>query len=149
MNLKIRFPNSDVPGWCADLDDKNLKSVWERDGAIHSIDTMSAFPLKKGLLKNSKHIFRCKWLNPEGIYFYFLLVEDNVSKVNPSNLKLEMVPGVQILNVVMIKNNHLEEIAWPSPSSPFQGSDDPRYVLAKAAKKYEQKTAPYYMNFVV
>ena len=148
MRIDEIYRESNVPNWCADLDENNLKSMWEKDGALYAIDTKSPYPLKKNFFSKSDYVFRLKYESSKGDIFYFVAVERMMPKFNESTFQTEESKGIHILKAAGVRDGMLEEISWRDDILHFQGSNDPMYKCFQGAKKYEQKDPPDYFSYV-
>jgi len=146
MWLREKYILSNVPAWCQDLDEDNLIEACRVNGASYLIDTKSPFALKQGLFEKPHYAFRFKYVSTKGDTFFYFAVGGKVMKVTDS-LKVKQVPGIQIYETVIIVDNVLSEFTWKDDVLEFQSNSDPMYMVYESAKKYPQKSAPFYLQF--
>lgn len=149
MKLIVTYGSSDIPMWLQELDEDNLRTVWQQGNSFYAIDIKSAYPLKKGLLKNSEYIFRFKYAASTGSIFYIVAFETEKPALNPITDRVRMISGVQILNGFILKNNKLCEYQWEDDFLPLQGEGDPMHKLVYYAKHYESETPPLYVKELI
>jgi hypothetical protein len=147
MKLIDRFSSSEVPAWCADLDERDLEIAHQTDGAMYLVDVKSSFPLKRGFLSKSHYVFRFKYISSKGSTFYFVGLEEK-APAHTGGLEIKMVPGIHILKAATIKESNLIPCKWRDDIMAFQGPNDPLFRVVELAKRREQKNAPTYVAFI-